>query len=173
MMRFCDVDVGKRRRIDGAAMQTCATCNVDVPANYMSAHQRTVQHRNNSCSPMSDGVQLMHSAFKNRIATYRINSDNVHLDYLAFFSEIKVKVLNLINELLRVHHVLKINMVAVGMYFLQSQDTFSEKSFNTSNEIVTLESDMDAVYQHFIEIMKTQSTEFQEKDSGMLKKIYN
>jgi hypothetical protein len=58
-------------------------------------------------------------------------------------------------------------MIVVGRYFLPSQDLFSDKSFNTTNLNVSVGSDFDVIYNAFVEAMKVQSTEFQEKDSGM------
>ena len=173
-LRFADSDVGKRRRIDGAAssstMEHCVMCNINVPKNKMLAHQRTLQHKSKSCVTVSHGVQLIQSAFKNRLVTYRISSDNEHVDYIIFFDEIKSKVLPLISEVLQMQNAIKVNMVVVGRYFLPSQDTFSEKTFNTLNEIVTVGSDLNDIYHSLVEAMKAQSTEFQEKDSGMEKK---
>lgn len=177
--RFDDVEEARRRRLDGAAstsngtttpvMQTCAVCNVTVPQNRMKAHERTLEHRSKCCVPVCDGVQRIECAFKNRIASYRINSETKHVDYTLFFGAIKSKVLNVLNELLRVHKSVKVNMVVVGRYFLPTQEIFSEKSFNTANEIVSVGSDLDDVYASFVEVMKVQAAEFQEKDSGMFK----
>ena len=175
MLRFADNnDVGKRRRIDGASssstMEHCVVCDVSIPKNQVLAHQRTLQHKSKSCVRVSHGVQLVQSAFKNRIATYHVSSDTEHIDFSLFFDEIKTKVLRLIDEVLQIQNSIKVNMVVVARYFLASQDVLDEKSFNTTNAIVTLGSDLDDVYQSFVAAMKTQSTEFQEKDSGMLKK---
>ncbi|MGH9021456.1 MAG: hypothetical protein ACRDV0_10695 [Acidimicrobiales bacterium] len=163
----------KRRRIDGAAststVYTCDICNVNVSQNQKLAHERTLKHRTNSCLPVSRGVQVIHTAFKSRLVSYRVTSDKEHLDYSTFFDEIKSKVLNMIKEILCVRGTIKVNMVVVARYFLQSQDIFSEKSFNTSNAIVAVGSDLDDVYSSFVETMKVQSTEFQEKDSGVCK----
>lgn len=172
-----DNNVGgaKRRRMDGIGsssspiMQNCIVCDLSVPREQMLAHSRSMEHKNRCCVQVSEGVQLMQSAFKNRVATYRVSSDREHVDYTGFFEEIKSKVLTLISEILRVQHTLKVNMVVVGRYFLATQEVISEKSFNTCNEIITVASDLNDVYQSFVEAMKVQSTEFQERDSGMLK----
>ena len=176
--RFNIDESEKRRRMDGSAssgastsssspMKMCHVCNVAVPENNMLGHQRTLQHRNNLCLPLSHGVQVMRTAFKNRILSYRINSDNEHIDYQIFFDDIKPKVMYLLSEMLRIQQSLKVNMVVVGRYLLPSQETYSDKSFNTTNTVITAASDLDDVYQTFVEAMKTQSTDFQEKDSGM------
>ncbi|CAG9771404.1 unnamed protein product [Ceutorhynchus assimilis] len=169
MSRFIPEEVGgKRPRFVGAvSMKTCALCDVTVPANFMAAHQRTAQHRNNSCIPLCDGVERVDSAFRNRIATYRISSDTDHIDFTVFFNEIIVKVLNVLEQALGLHGAIKVNMVVAGLYYHPTQDVHSEKSFNTSNKIIAVGSDLNEVYQSFVEVMKTKSTEFQEKDSGM------
>ena len=58
-------------------------------------------------------------------------------------------------------------MIVVGRYFLPSQDLFSDKSFNTININVSVGSDFNDIYNAFVEAMKVQSTEFQEKDADV------
>ena len=90
--RVCTEKEKRCRLDDGASTSnttTCVTCNINVPTRYFLAHQRTLQHRNKSCKPLSDGVELVESAFKNRIITYRVTSNGVHIDYSAFFEEVK------------------------------------------------------------------------------------
>ena len=62
----------KHRRMDGSAsseastlspMKMCHVCNVAAPKNNMLEHQRTLQHRNNLCLPLSHGVQVMRTVF--------------------------------------------------------------------------------------------------------------
>ena len=175
--RFNNDGGAKRCRIDGAAstsnntpvMVTCGVCNVTVPQNRMMAHERTLEHRSKSCVPVSRGVHRIESAFKSRIVTYRVNSDNEHINYTSFFDEIKCKVLGVLHEILHTHKSIKVNMVVVGRYFLATQEVSAEKSFNTRNQIVTLGSDLDDMYGSFVEMMKAQASDFQEKDSG----VYN
>jgi hypothetical protein len=182
MVRAAADDAGpasKRPRLDGAAAtshglqetETCGVCNVDVPKNHVWAHERSLEHRSKSCVVVSHGVQRIDSAFKNRIVSYRINGEKEHVDYSAFFDEIKSKVLSLLSEFTRLHKSIKVNMVAIGRYFLPTQETFSEKSFNTPNKIVTMGCDLNDVYQSFVEMMKVQAADFQEKDSGMFENV--
>lgn len=169
--RFASASYGvrKRRKIDAVPiMHTCIACDVTIPRSQISAHQRTLAHKSKASVVVSHGVELIETAFKNRIVTYRVSSDNEHVDYSLFFAEIKSKVLDLISTILQVQQSLKINMVVVGRYFLPAKEVVDEKSFNTSNEIVTVGSELEDVYNSFVEVMKVQSTEFQEKDSGML-----
>jgi hypothetical protein len=170
---------GKRPRIAGPAPDIkCDLCDVYFPSNRLAAHQRTAQHRSKACVPVSYNVQLIQTAFKGRLATYRISSDSEHIDYVAFFEEIKPKVFDVISGVLQVQNTVKINMEAVGLYYHAVQDLYSEKFFNTCNHIVALGNDLNDVYGSFAEAMMVQSTEYQEKDSGwyigiIIIKIYN
>ena len=172
------VNKPKQARVDGAAstsnnaaIHTCHVCDVRVPKNRILAHERTLEHRSKSCVSVGHGVQRIETAFKNRIVTYRITSENEHVDYTAFFDEIKSKVLQLLGEIVRVYKSVKVNMAAIGRYFLPTQEITSEKSFNTANEIVSMGCDLDDVYRSFMEVMKVQTADFQEKDSGMLRNV--
>lgn len=172
--RFECTSKPKKRRLNDTTSSvklTCDVCNVIVPQNRMLTHERTLEHRNKSCVTVTRGVQCIESAFKNRIVTYRFNSDIHHVDYVTFFEEVKPKVITVLQDILRACKSTKVNMVAIGRYFLPTSETSSEKSFNTPNQIVTVGSDLDDIYQSFADVMKTQAAEFQEKDSGMLKII--
>jgi hypothetical protein len=166
----CAVRQKRRKQDDGAStsnMTTCVACNISVPTTHFLAHQRTLEHRSKSCMPLSDGVEIVESAFKSRIITYRVKSNSEHINYSTFFEEVQPIVKRLVVDQLDIHKTLKINMIVVGRYLLPSQDLFSDKSFNTTNLNVSVGSDLDAIYNEFVEAMKVQSTEFQEKDSGM------
>lgn len=167
--RFDHIDKTKKRKIDttcSAVNLSCNVCNITVPQNKMLAHERTLQHKNNACVSIGRGVQCIESAFKSRIVTYRINSDFEHVDYTTFFQEIKPRVIGALQDILSRFKSLKVNFVAIGRYFLPTNETSSEKTFNTANEIVTLGSDLNAVYQSFVDVIKNQASEFAEKDSG-------
>lgn len=91
---------------------------------------------------------------------YRVSSDKKHVDFSILFKEIKLKVVCLISQVLQVQKALKVNIVVVCPV---PQDTFSDKSFNTLNGIVSVGSDLNDIYQSFVEAMKAQSTEFQRR----------
>jgi hypothetical protein len=172
-MRFSDeAEAIKRRRLNNdkpsQVMQTCNLCDVTVPANRMGVHRRTVQHRNKSCTPHSDGVSLIQSAFKCRISSYRITSNTTHTSYTLFFEEIKPKVIRLIGEVFKKHGIVKMNMELFGLYQLPTTEEYSDKSFNTINQVVDPSSNLEEVYQSFVDAMVIQTSEFQEKDSGMV-----
>lgn len=162
----------KQSRLDSsqstsASLQTCRSCNVTLTANQMISHKRTLQHRTNSCVPLMDGVEVVRSAFKYRIITYRVHSENEKLDYVLFFNEIRHKILNLLEEILLLHNTVKVNMETFARYILPTQELSDMKSFNTPNKIMDHGIDLNDVFDTFVDMMITQTTEFQERDSGM------
>lgn len=167
-----DGPAAKKPRLDSnpstsASLQTCYSCNVTLTARQMKSHKRTLQHRTNSCVPLMDGVEIVRSAFKHRIITYRVHSENEKLDYIMFFNEIRCKILNLLEEILLLHKTVKVNMETFASYILQTQEVSEIKSFNTCNKILDQGMDLNGVLDTFVEMMVTQTTEFQERDSGM------
>ena len=162
----------KRAKLDSGpstpvSLQTCNTCNVTLTANQMKSHKRTLQHRTNSCIPLTDGIEIVRSAFKYRIITYRVHSENEKLDYIIFFNEIRYKILNLLEEVLTLHRTVKVNMETFASYILPTQEISDMKSFNTPNKILDQGMDLNNVLDSFVDMMVTQTTEFQERDSGM------
>ncbi|KAJ8913054.1 hypothetical protein NQ315_006555 [Exocentrus adspersus] len=148
----------------------CQCCNKVVQVSHLAAHRRTLQHRTNACVDVGPGVQLTDNAFRGRIASYRISSDNHHTNFAEFFESIRQRFLNLMMEVLRNHTTVKINMELFGRYIIQkgeSQDSVMDvKSFNTTNKIINSSMDLNDVLNMFIDMLTNQTTEFQERDSG-------
>lgn len=145
----------------------CDCCNKLIAANRMSSHMRTLEHRTNSCVPLTNGVEVVSSAFKCRIVSYRLHSDNCHLDYVMFFNGIKNNFLKLLQDVRRIHKAVKVNMEVFGRYILQSRELSDVKSFNTPNVIVDQSTDLKSILDIFVDAITTQTSEFQERDSGM------
>ena len=87
--------------------------------------------------------------------------------FSVFFENIRPKAFSVLRQYFHIHNALKVNMVVVGRYFLPTQETSREKSFNTANQIITLGCDLEDAYERFVEEMKVQTADFQEKDSGI------
>lgn len=167
-----DEPSGKRSRLDlpstpSLSLYTCNCCNKTLRANEIASHRRTLQHRTNACVALSDGVQIVQTAFQGRIVSYRVTSKNHHTDYIIFFNEIKHKVVKLLEEALRIHKIVKVNMELFGRYIIQIQEVWDMKSFNTSNKVIDESMDLEAVVDAFIDLMVSQTSEFQERGSGM------
>jgi hypothetical protein len=156
---------------DGASTSNssyCTFCNISIPKNRMNAHSRTLLHRTNSASNVRDGVKLVQSAFKNRICSYRVSSSATHNDFKLFFRDIKSDVLNVLEEMLNIHHTLKANIEVFASYYLETKETSDIKSFNTRFVVVDQGCDLSETYEEKVAAIITQITEFDEKDSGKL-----
>ncbi|KAJ8930162.1 hypothetical protein NQ314_017058 [Rhamnusium bicolor] len=88
--------IGSEETDKTANMVNCTKCDVLIPYGKMAAHQRTVTHKQN-CDTivLGDNIELIQTAFKNRIATYRIKHEHVtdlnSASVESFFSPLKKK----------------------------------------------------------------------------------
>lgn len=143
----------------------CAVCNLHVQNFY--AHQRTDSHKSKSCLQSDiEGVLKVHSTFKNRIASYRIPATDHLIDYEEFLSSVKCKVQQVLQRHLHNFKAVKVNMEVFGLYYLASSDEYSVKSFNSRDEILTLATNIDTLYDHFQDALVTKAKEFNENKSG-------
>lgn len=168
LKRYGDDLAGPSKRIkpNNTATTYCSFCNITLSATQMIGHLRTLQHRTNSAIPLNNGVQLIQSAFKCRIASYRVEGEGVYQNFNTFFDEIKHKVVNLIEDSIRSYTAVKVNVEVFARYILHSQDTVDIKSFNTPFIIINESIDIDSVYGTIVDKIINQSSEFEEKDSG-------
>jgi hypothetical protein len=51
-------------------------------------------------------------------------------------------------------------------YILQTRETSDIKAFNSCNRIIDESVDISGIYQDFVDTMTSQTSEFEEKDSG-------
>lgn len=161
--------IQKKKRIVSPVrnhLEKCECCNVDIPSNLMGAHKRSLDHKAKACTFYSDGVELMKSAFKCRIATYRVKSDKQHMEYTSFFDGVKNRVMRLLNDVLEIHNSVKVNMETFATYVLPTQDISEVKSFNTKNRIVDKGVILDEVFSEFRDTIISQTSDFEGKDSG-------
>lgn len=139
----------------------CDCCD----SEYTHNHFRSTIHKNNSTNNYSDDIQIINSAFKCRIISYKIN--NTHEDLLTpeeFLIEVKDKVFNLLCEKFEQFITIKFNIELFGNYILN--DVIEIKSFNTKNYVFTYTNSFNDVYEEIIEKLKIKSEQFQERDSG-------
>ncbi|XP_074036831.1 uncharacterized protein [Leptinotarsa decemlineata] len=161
--------MSKRPRLNAPLspeMQTCLCCNLNIASDQMNIHRRTLQHRTNACIQYGDGVKIIRTAFKCRIVSYRVDSQNRHIDYPTFFNELKQKVFKLLEEVLVIHKSVKVNMEVFGRYYLQTKENLEVKSFNSPNQVVDQSMDLNVIYNIFIDALTAQAMEFQHRDSG-------
>ncbi|KAJ8953848.1 hypothetical protein NQ318_006699 [Aromia moschata] len=110
-------------------------------------------------------MKLIQTAFKSRIASYRVHSENRYSDYNMFFESIKNKVIHLLSEVIKIHNAVKVIMELFGRYILQTQKIVDNKSFNTANKVIDSAAGLNDVFYVFVDLMTTQMSEFQKRDS--------
>uniref|UniRef100_V5G9B5 C2H2-type domain-containing protein n=1 Tax=Anoplophora glabripennis TaxID=217634 RepID=V5G9B5_ANOGL len=149
----------------------CETCNLEIAREKFASHERSLFHKQNSCVEIEPDIYLINSAFKRNIATYRIKcesqNDSTITDISLFFSKIKDKIIKLIATALR-GTSLKINFELFACYVLSTKENDEEasiknevKSFNSKYEIVTTSTNLNDIYSHFYNVLKTKSEEFE------------
>ncbi|XP_023312384.1 uncharacterized protein LOC111692563 [Anoplophora glabripennis] len=83
-----------------------------------------------------------------------------------FFDEVKAKIISLLEDIIRVHKSIKVNMETFANYILQTRETSDVKAFNSCNRIIDESLDISDIYKDFVDTMTSQTSEFEEKDSG-------
>lgn len=144
----------------------CIQCEQTFPRNQYQGHLRSLQHKTKSCMSIRKGVEIINTAFKKRIVSYRISGEYSHIDYDDFFNDVKQKVKNVIECNIARLKALKVNMEVFGRYIHQTQGLIDVKSFNTAYRIMNDGVDIDVLYNDFVDIMKAKTSEFQERNSG-------
>ena len=109
---------------------------------------------------------VLQSAFKCRIVSYRVTPSDTHLHVADFMDNVKPKVLPLIRSQLGKFKSLKVNFELFGYFFLETKERDDVKCFNTKNEILTMGSDLEDVFQSITGVLDAKVAEFQERDSG-------
>lgn len=118
--------------------------------------------------PYQEQVQLLQSAFKCRIASYRLTTSSQHVLLRAFMEEIRDSFYGLINKQLEKLRCVKVNCELFGNYILQSKEIVDNKSFRTKNEVITKSTDLKQYYEELIQLLDERMSDFLEKDSGEL-----
>lgn len=148
----------------------CDVCKIDVRKRYYNAHLKTNGHKLlSSVLYQSNNIQVIKTAFKNRIKTFKIiNLNKDELIFDEFFKIIKISIRTLIEEHVKLHTTVKVNIELFGLYELIKQDVIDSdiKSFNTKSEIINVSTDLNETMNTWFEIIKNKSEEFNEQNSG-------
>lgn len=149
-------------------MPYCSVCNTSVDRKGWVGHLRSSVHKNKILQPYCDGVELITSAFRSRIASYRLTalnqSDMSSIDN--FFAFIKSKIEMLLNECLKRHICVKVNFELFALFLLFKNDSQEVKSFATKNFILLSDYEIDSLLSSVTNNLKKKVEEFQERDSG-------
>lgn len=146
---------------------------MSVPTDAYIGHMKSLMHKATSCTNVDDGIEVVDSAFKCRIISYRVSAQRHHICYRDFFGEVADKIKKLLVQERRKHRSIKVNMELFGRFIHQTKKLVEVKSFNTANKVVTEASGIDSIYDDFAQTMETKAEEFEERDSGKTKTVRN
>jgi hypothetical protein len=144
----------------------CNFCKKNVPRNEWSGHLRTNTHKNNSSSRHSEGVEIINSAFQERIISYRIQSLEMCVNIIEFFKNYSPKITHILEKEIAKHTCVKFNMELFGYYFCETSQLHTVKSFNTSFQIVCSSTDMGEILTEMIAVIDRKADEMAERESG-------
>lgn len=147
----------------------CKPCNINVLSSKFQGHLKSYAHKTKVCSSTErKNVELIQSAFKSRLLTYKVQG-NVNIPCIKTFVElIKPDVLYLLENALALHGSIKANVELFALYVMPKDvgEITEMKSFNTQNVIVYATSDLSDIFNVFLQTITVKSEEFQERGSG-------
>jgi hypothetical protein len=108
-----------------------------------------------------DKIKVIASAFRSRIISYRLETDNHPVDIDGYMDEHRENVISLITKTLKQHFIIRINIELFGNYVLPEKDEKDTKSFNTRFQTIDSATDVHHIYQEFIDIIKKKASDFQ------------
>jgi hypothetical protein len=121
-----------------------------------------------SSKVLSDDVEIVESAFRKRIVTYRISARNDEslgsID--TFMNSIRNKIKWLLDDSITKHTCVKVNFELFGMFLMFKDNSQVMKSFGTKNKILYLSYDFEALFSEIVNSLKKKYEEFQDRDSG-------
>lgn len=147
-------------------MKFCNDCQLHV--SKYSSHKKSNLHKTN-CLLHTEfkNVQLIASAFRGRIASYKINppSSEIITPEL-FLSNVFNTIYEILKPLLKKHKLMKINFELFVLYRLPKNEELSLKSFNTKYAILNQGTDIMNLYKECVEKLICKCSEFELSESG-------
>ncbi|CAG9769728.1 unnamed protein product [Ceutorhynchus assimilis] len=167
------VSMDKRVGLNPQAASTsftrwCQECDLEISRNRWVGHLRSLQHQANTCVEQEDeeGVELVKTSFKNRIATYRLASTQDPTSVKDFLRHLEKKFIKLIEKNVQKFGHIKVGVELFGRFLLQAKDVEEVKSFNSKFQLVGIGLDLKKLFKQFSDITDKKCSEFQEKESG-------
>lgn len=145
----------------------CENCQIEIPKNEYQYHIRTNLHKSN-CILKSEfeHVDIIATAFKNRIMTYRLNPSEEYLTPESFLMDSQEHIMKVIINSLIKHNCIKVNFELFA-YFVQPKSGEQQlKSFNTKYEVVYQSTDISQLLININNIFERKVTELQSCESG-------
>lgn len=145
----------------------CKQCQKVIRKSLWSSHLRTNIHKNNSFKVNDDGdVEIIKSAFKERIISYKIAANSFYINFVEFCDHILPKIMKIMKLELHKHTCIKLNMELFGLYLNPNDESHSVKSFNTPFRVICNSSELNNEVDEMVGIMDRKADELAEKDSG-------
>lgn len=150
----------------------CRDCNVEYLLGGRHTHTR--KHKENCYTSLEDNVNLVRTAFKNRIVTYHVTTKAHSTDVKQYLEDVKCKVVQLVNRWLITYPVIKVNMELYGVYILPSSNTQEVKTFNTKYSIITPNTDLNVFLHEYNDKILQKASDFSESGScwALVKILY-
>lgn len=105
-------------------------------------------------------VTRINSAFKTRLATYKVESTH-HINIELFLKECSSYFPQLVSSEVKKHGLIKVNCELFGEFILPPKEVTAKKSFNTKFQIIDASSDLNELYVFFCGVMEKKLTECQ------------
>lgn len=147
----------------------CNKCEIEIPEHKFNNHKRTNIHKSNCLIKSNfENINIIATAFKNRIITYRLNSSQKH-EYLTpelFLDDKRNDVIKIIKLSLLKNICIKVNFELFAYFVLVHTSEQQLKSFNTKYEIVYNNTDFNDIYFKLRDTCKNKLSEFEHCESG-------
>lgn len=137
-----------------------------MSSKSFSAHLRSQGHRDRSFAPLGPQLQVSASAFGQRVVSYKVGTEAIHVSVNDFMNEVRESVLKVINLEMQKHKLVKVNFELFGLYYLEKQDLHEIKSFLTNNYVISASTNLDYIYNTSMNIIEGKASEFLERESG-------
>lgn len=125
-------------------------------------HLRTNVHKNKCTELLSEGVQLIKSAFRYRIASFRIiaRSENEQNSIQSFFNNMSYQIKTLLGAALETNTCIKVNVELFSMFMLFKNNSQEMKSFATKNIILYKNYNFGDIFFYFLNSILKKVEEF-------------
>lgn len=150
-------------------MKYCEKCNTELTRNEYRYHTKSNIHKSNCLLKTEyNNIDIIATAFKNRIMTYRLNpsqEDEYH-KIETFLQDNKRVMIKLIDESVAKNVCIKVNFELFAHFILYKTNEQQLKSFNTKYEIIYKNTDLNIFFMNMIDKINQKITEFEHCESG-------
>lgn len=147
----------------------CSICDISVGSKVFSSHLKSKVHKDNSAIQVSEGIQKITSAFRSRIASYRVSDESTgsaSLPPTHFLNHLRPKVRALIEARCEAFQLIKVSFEYFAEFSLPKTFEIAMKSFSSENICIYPNYSFDELFTKVVSNIGKQIEEFQEKDSG-------